>query len=325
MAKKNFNLNSTIALVAIFFLGFVSATPASAQTFDFDTMNLSTGVSSRRILNLTNLDSNISRRQAEQIMKNGFLANQTETFGFYTITLEANRVGDGPHNNLYEFWTGIGLGVTLGLGLLFIPTGESRYELGASIEFFDSNKKSIQKFRYCCFLDLNHRVTYEQDYTFEMEPLYRDLLKKCQQAAQQVSDQINAALTRSSMRTAIEAAFEELIANDRIPPASRIAILGINPDQQNGSAITIELERLFIQTTRFQILDRRNIEAVLREIAYQWTPFVDKSTATEIGRHLGVQVLIFGDISGSGGNKTLTLQAVSVYTSQVIAVAMINI
>jgi hypothetical protein len=324
MTKKNFNLNLIISLVMIVFLGSVLAVPASAVEFNFNRMNLGTGVSSKRILNLKNLDSNINDRQAEQIMKNGFLANHTETFGFYTITLEANYVGPGPHDRFFDFTAGLGFFFTLGTGLLFVPTGESRYELAASIEFFDNNKKSIQKFRYCSFLNVKQRAFNEKDYTFKMESLYQDLLKKCQQDAHQVSDQINAGLTFSAMGAAIEAAFKELTANGKIPPASRIAIL-INPDHQNGSAITVELERLFIQTSRFQVLDRRNIEAVLRELEYQWTPFVDKSTAMEIGGHLGAQFLIFGDISGSDGNKFLTLQAISVHSSQIIAALPVKI
>jgi hypothetical protein len=317
----NFNSSGKIVLAAIVIWGFVSAIPASAVEFNFNRMNLSTGVSSRRILNLTNLDSNISSRQAEQIMKNGFLANQTESFGFYTITLEANYVGKGPHDKFFDSTAGLGFLYTLGLGLLFVPTGESRYELAASIEFFDSNKKSIQKFRYCGFLDVKERAFNEKDYTFKMEPIYRDLLNKCQQAAHQVSDQINAALTPPPMETAIEAAFKELVATGRIPPASRIAILGINPGHKNGAAITVELERLFIQATKFQILDRQNIDSVINELHFGSSIYVDPASAVQVGLILNASMIIVGDISGEGVNRRLIFRAISVSTSEVLTVA----
>jgi hypothetical protein len=327
MTRKN-NLGGRIAFAAIFLCGLVSAAPVFAAEFDFERMDLRTGVSSMKLLNLSNLDSNISNRQTERIMKNGFLSNETESFGYYKITLGYSWVGTGPRDKSYLIWDIISVPFTLGLGSIWIPNGEDRYELMTSIEFFDCNKISIQKIAFSCFLDIPYtafQMGMDRDCTRKAEPLYRGLLRKCQEAANQAADKINAALLQAKypppppMETVVENAFKELNAGGRIPAASRIAIIGVDPSRRNGAVITAELERLFIRANKFRILDRRNVDAIIAELEFSRSVFVDKETAIQIGGLLGADVIIFGDISDDGTDRRLTFRAVSVRTAEVLA------
>jgi hypothetical protein len=149
-------------------------------------------------------------------------------------------------------------------------------------------------------------------------------------SANEHAESINAALIRAKPPLSTHA---EKIAQDAhawfsqyIARGARIAIIGIRAEKTDESNLYLNaLSSVFVTLRHFDVVDRRNIEAVLRELEYQWAPFADESTATEIGGHLGAQVLIFGDISGNGGNEFMTLQAISVYSSQVIAVSAVKI
>jgi hypothetical protein len=149
-------------------------------------------------------------------------------------------------------------------------------------------------------------------------------------SANEHAESINAALIRAKPPLSTHA---EKIAQDAhawfsqyIARGARIAIIGIRAEKSDEGNIYLNaLSAVCVTLQHFDVVDRRNIEAALSELEYQWTSFGDKSTATEIGYHLGAQFLIFGDLTGSGGNKFLTLQAISVHSSQVVAVTTIKI
>jgi hypothetical protein len=305
-----------------------------ADTFYSPTMSLSTGVNTRKLLNLTNDGSEdphgriISSSQLEQAM-GGFLNRDTESYGYYNIDLICRYVGTGKRNGLVFIGGLIGSLLTVDLGLLFLPLGVSRRELTATLTIYDINKNVIDSFTNSEYLDLKE-YGLDKDRTDKTGPVFRRLIKNNLLSANERADYINRELIRAKPPLSTHA---EIIAQDAhawltryIAGGARIAIIGIRAEESDeGNVYLNALSSVFVTLRYFDVVDRRNIEAVLREIAYQWMPFVDKSTATEIGGHLGAQVLIFGDISGSEGNKTLTLQAVSVYNSQVIAVSTVKI
>jgi hypothetical protein len=248
-----------------------------------------------------------------------------EFFGHYKVTLEKRYVGPGPHTALMALIGGLGTGVTLGFGALFVPAGEYRYELAATLSFFDCNGGFVQKFTASRFLDVTDSLARTRDYTKKGEHVYRKLLEECQRAAGRVAGDINAALIRAKypppppMEIAVEKAFEELTAD--IPAGGRIALLGVDPAHSCGGIITDYLERLFIQSKKFQILDRRNIENVLNELQFGRSVFVDSASAIEAGNILSATIIIVGNISGEGTNRMLIMRAISVATSEVLAVA----
>jgi hypothetical protein len=328
MTKKNFNSSGKIALAVIVFFGFVTATAISAAEFNFRQMDLGNGVFSGRILNLRNMESsNIGNQQAERLMKNGFLSDEMESFGYYQVTLEQRYAGLGPHDTLMNLIGGLGTGATLGFGALFVPAREYRYEVTAKITFFDCNEGFIRQFTSSQFLDVKDSLATKGNYTRKGEPIYRKLLERCQQTAHQVADDINVALKKAKypppppIEIVVEKVFKDLTANGNIPTGSRIAILGVDPIYSSSARITDQLEQFFIQDKRFQILDRRNIEDVINELRFGRSVFVDPTSAVQVGNILSASIIIVGDISGEGTNRRLTLRAVSVSTSEVLAVS----
>jgi hypothetical protein len=259
----------------------------------------------------------------------GFLNRETESYGYYTIELKCRFAGFSDKDMAITTGTVIGGTLTLGLGLLFMPIGVNRYELISTLTIYDINKKIIESFTNSDYLELKAYMR-DKDYTDDTEPVFRRLVRNNLLSANERSEYINTALISAKPPLST---YPEVIAQNvhtwlsqYIARGTRLAIIGIRAEKSDeGNLYLNALSSVFVTLQQYTMVDRRNIEAVLGELGYQWTPFVNKSTATEIGGHLGAQVLIFGDIGGSGRNKTLTLQAISVYNSQVIAATTIKI
>jgi len=101
-----------------------------------------------------------------------------------------------------------------------------------------------------------------------------------------------------------------------------IAISNINSDNVNTSAVfTDEITFRLFETQRFRIMNRGDLDRIRREQGLQHTGQVDPRTATELRRLHGVGVIITGDITYSGNNQFLTLQALDTETANVISVA----
>jgi len=109
-------------------------------------------------------------------------------------------------------------------------------------------------------------------------------------------------------------AFNEL--NGKIPTGSRIAVIGANPNNDNFLT-THKIESKFLNSGKYQVLERSRIGEIIAEIAFSQGPLVDINYALEVGRILSANVVVFGEIS-TGGN-TLSFRAVSVSTGVVIA------
>jgi hypothetical protein len=52
----------------------------------------------------------------------------------------------------------------------------------------------------------------------------------------------------------------------------------------------------------FRVLERSQMDQVLKELARQQSDLVDEKTAVELGRHLGAQATVVGSVSGAGYN-----------------------
>jgi len=60
----------------------------------------------------------------------------------------------------------------------------------------------------------------------------------------------------------------------------------------------------FVRLKYFRVLERSQMDQVLKELARQQSDLVDEKTAVELGRHLGAQATVVGSVSGAGYNVT---------------------
>jgi hypothetical protein len=312
MNRKTFKGNRLIALAVLVVVALILANAAFA--LDFDKMDLGINVSSK-IYNLTSLGGNLSDKQANRIMKTGFLGPMAESYGYFRVNLYYDR-RHGDSDTAYSTACIITGAFTLGLGALVIPASQSHYELTASIEFFDRNKQKIAEFKAFDTIDVNLYLAsdWSKREVRKTEPVYRELLAKCLRDASRHADEINAALTMPD-------AFYALTASERIPPGSRIAVLGVDPNVKDGVLVTRSLEAQFINSKQYQILDRTSIDTILAEKAFSRSVFINSDSALELGKMLTANFIIVGDIAGDGSTRTLIFRVLSVATGEVLAVA----
>jgi curli biogenesis system outer membrane secretion channel CsgG len=88
-----------------------------------------------------------------------------------------------------------------------------------------------------------------------------------------------------------------------------------------GALLSDEVTLAFVNARRFTVIDRVNIDAVLREQNFQLSGLVDDDAAVSIGKFLGAAVVVTGSISGEGARKRLVLKALDVLTAEILAMS----
>lgn len=110
------------------------------------------------------------------------------------------------------------------------------------------------------------------------------------------------------------------------------ATVAIPPPAEFARSLTEALTTVLVNTNRFMVLERAALAAVQQEQDLGASGRVNKETAPEIGRVVGAQVLITGDItsfthsrSSLGGSMTNVLKGVSASVDRVSASVSIDL
>jgi hypothetical protein len=107
-----------------------------------------------------------------------------------------------------------------------------------------------------------------------------------------------------------------------IPARSRLAIVGIDSPNPHEAAFYLnELTLQFVNSKNYTIVDRSNIDSVLKEQNFQMSGYVDDDAMVSIGKFIGAQVVITGTISGAGPQKRMVIKAINVLTSEILSMA----
>jgi len=137
--------------------------------------------------------------------------------------------------------------------------------------------------------------------------------------ANQRPERVTTINTKSIKRDAITLSFNTL--NPLISTGSRIAILGITPNNDDTLFVQEELMVLFVNAQKFRVVDRQTLETIRQEQRFQMTGEVSDDSAISIGQFLGADVVITGSISGNRSQRRLRLRALDVKTAQVLAMS----
>jgi len=106
----------------------------------------------------------------------------------------------------------------------------------------------------------------------------------------------------------------------KLPKDTTIAVLSIYSSNKNSSEFIIgELEYNLVNSGKFKIVDRRRLDQIRTEQNFQLSGDVSDNSAVEIGNMLGANIVITGEITGSGLNQRLVIKALDVKTAQIIA------
>jgi len=123
---------------------------------------------------------------------------------------------------------------------------------------------------------------------------------------------------------AIPSIFNTLSQN--IPVRSRLAVVGIDsPNPQEAAFYLNELTLQFVNSKNYTVVDRSNIDTVLKEQNFQLSGHVDDDAIVSIGKFIGATVVITGSISGSGSQKRLVIKAIDVLTSEILSMSSVSL
>jgi hypothetical protein len=86
-------------------------------------------------------------------------------------------------------------------------------------------------------------------------------------------------------------------ASLHLPGIKKIAIADLQGPNRSGTQIATLAQSMIMQTGHFDVMERDKLRRVLEEQNLGMAGIVDASTAAEIGKLLGVQALIFGEVA----------------------------
>lgn len=131
----------------------------------------------------------------------------------------------------------------------------------------------------------------------------------------------NVALLLAACLHAVVSASAQAVAQspDAASRTPRIAILDLtsgSPQIGKGdlSALSSRLETEFQKTERFQVLERRNMSAILSEQGFQQSGACGSDCQVQVGQLLGVERIVVGEVTKVDKILTLNLKMVDVGT-----------
>lgn len=82
-----------------------------------------------------------------------------------------------------------------------------------------------------------------------------------------------------------------------MPGVGKIAVADFQGRDRSGSQVATTLQSMLLKTEHFQILERDKLRRILEEQNLGMSGVVDEATAARVGRLLGVDALIFGEVT----------------------------
>jgi hypothetical protein len=112
---------------------------------------------------------------------------------------------------------------------------------------------------------------------------------------------------------------------EELPRRSTIAILSVYSNDPAASTYALEkIEQQFYDARHFSIIEKRFIDQVRREKRLQESDDIDPAKAAELAKEEGWNVVVIGEISGSGSSRRLTLRAIDAEKGTILSRAMEN-
>jgi hypothetical protein len=109
---------------------------------------------------------------------------------------------------------------------------------------------------------------------------------------------------------------------ENLPQNTSVAIISIATNNQNDAIYIInELEYLLVNSKKFTIVDRKSLDVIRSEQNFQLSGDVSDESAVSIGQMLGANVVITGSVTETEAAKSLSVKALDVKTSAIVAMA----
>jgi len=127
-----------------------------------------------------------------------------------------------------------------------------------------------------------------------------------------------------NLDTALKNSVEYLTG--RLPAGTRAIILNVTSDHTNLSNYIInEMTMALFNDGRLIMVDRQNLETIRQELKFQYSGDVSDESMVSIGKMLGLQSIISGNISPFGSVYRLQIRAIAVETGAIQGMQSLNI
>jgi len=124
----------------------------------------------------------------------------------------------------------------------------------------------------------------------------------------------------AAFNTVIEKSYNNI--SSRLKSGMRIAILPIRAaDKDKGDYAFDTMDKMFNNANSFNMITRSEIAAIMKEQKFQYSGMVDDSTAASLGKLLGAQAIIVGDIAGADYTRRLVFRCLDVETGKILAIS----
>jgi hypothetical protein len=102
----------------------------------------------------------------------------------------------------------------------------------------------------------------------------------------------------------------------------RIAILPIRAaDKDKGDYAFDTMDKMFNNANSYNMITRTEIDSIIKEQNFQYSGFVDDNAAVSLGKLLGAQAIIIGDIAGADYTRRLVFRCLDVETGKILAIS----
>ena len=113
-----------------------------------------------------------------------------------------------------------------------------------------------------------------------------------------------------SLHEAIEQAAERIAAD--LPTGSRVAVIAFESPNDSVSGHIMEEIAGALFDRKIEVADRQSLEHVMGELNFQMSGYVSDESALSIGKFLGAQLVITGQLRYLGDNYRFQVNAVNV-------------
>ena len=104
-----------------------------------------------------------------------------------------------------------------------------------------------------------------------------------------------------------------------IEAQTRIAVLPFTTEENISKAVLNYLTEVFtvemVNSRQFTVVERAKLDAALKEMSFQSGDMVDESTAVELGKMSGAEMVFFGTIFHFGGKNMLSVKGMDIKTA----------
>jgi predicted Holliday junction resolvase-like endonuclease len=110
-----------------------------------------------------------------------------------------------------------------------------------------------------------------------------------------------------------------IMACNILQAQTRIAVLQFTSEEKLSRAVLTYLTEVFtvemVNSNDFVVVERTKLDAALREMKFQSGDMVDESTAVELGKMSGAEMVFFGTIFRFGGRNVLSVKGMDIKTA----------